>query len=141
MRAREQSERVGLAAAVARITDAVSRLMSEHLALARVELRDDARAFGLAAARIAVFVPLIVVGYAFLCAAVATALAMWIGLGWALLLVGLLNVFAGALGVFVAAVRLKGREVLEDTRVEVSRSAEALAEASRPNGSGRRLEA
>jgi uncharacterized membrane protein YqjE len=141
MRGREQEERSGLAAALVRITDAVSRLMSEHLALARVELREDARALGLAVARIAVFVPLIVVGYAFLCAAVSVALAVWIGLGWALLVVGLLNVFAGALGTLVAASRLRGREVLEETRVEVSRSAEALAEASRPNGPGRRLEA
>ncbi|HYX93301.1 MAG TPA: phage holin family protein [Myxococcaceae bacterium] len=142
MHAREQADRGGLAAALARITDAVSRLMAEHLALARVELREDARVFGLAATRIAVFVPLIVVGYAFICGAVAVALAAWIGTGWALLVVGLLNVIAGALGAYAAAARLRGREVLDETRVEVTRSAEALAAASRPDmGVERRLEA
>jgi Putative Actinobacterial Holin-X, holin superfamily III len=141
MRAREQADRGGLAAALGRITDATSRLMSEHLALARIELREDARALGLAAVRVAVFVPLIVVGYAFVCGAVSVALGMLIGFGWALLVVGLLNVIVGSLGAYVAAAHFQGREMLDETRVEVSRSAEALAAAGRPEGPERRLEA
>jgi hypothetical protein len=51
-------------------------------------------------------------------------------------------VIGGALGAYAAAARLKGREVLDETRVEVTRSAEALAAASRPDmGVERRLEA
>ena len=132
----------GLAAAVSRITDGISRLISEHVALARIEFRDDARAFAFATARLAVFALLILVGYGFLCAAVAMALWSWIGsIGWALAVVALVNVLIGGPGVYLAIRRLTGREVLDETLVEVSRSAEVLAAASRPDGRERRLEA
>jgi uncharacterized membrane protein YqjE len=141
MRAREQADRVGLAAALGRITDAVSRLMAEHLALARVELREDARSLLLRAERIVLFAPLIVVGYAFVCAAVAIAISTWIGLVWALLVVGLLNVIFGGLGAYFAWLRLEAQEMLNETRAEVSRSAELLGGTSGPDGPERRLEA
>ena len=138
------SDRTGLAAALGRITDGVSRLVSEHLALARVELREDARAFAFAVARIAVFVPLVLVGYGFLCGALAVGLSTWMGIGWALLIVGALNAGVGGVGIALAAKSLQSRQVLNDTRVEVSRSAEVLAAVSRPNGPNgteKRLEA
>jgi uncharacterized membrane protein YqjE len=141
MRAREQADRTGLAATFSRITDGISRLVTEHLALARIELREDARLFTLACARIAAFGLLVLIGYAFLCAAIAVALWSWIGIGWALLAVGLANLLIGGVGVYVAVKRLEGREVLDETLVEVSRSAEVLAAASRSDGMERRLEA
>jgi uncharacterized membrane protein YqjE len=141
MRAREQADRTGLAATLARITDGISRLLLEHLALARIELREDARAFSLTASRIAVFVPLILVGHWFLCGALAVALWKGIGLGWALLVVGVVNIVIGGVGAYFAFKRLTGREVLDETLVEVSRSAEVLAAASRSDGVERRFEA
>ena len=131
----------GLAAAVSRITDGISRLFSEHLALARIEIQEDGRAFALATARLACFASLMLVGYGFLCAAAAAALWTWIGIGWALLVVALFNLLIGGVGVYTAVRRLKGREVLDETLVEVSRSAEVLAAASRSDGRERRLEA
>lgn len=141
MRAGEQADRSGIAQAMSRIADGLSRLVSDHLALARVELREDARTFAISAARIAVFVPLILVGYGFLCAALAVAVSRWIGLGWALFAVGFLNVAVGAIGVRVALRKVQGREVLGETREEVSRSAEVLAQVGRRNGAEKRLEA
>src|SRR5919106_1255146 len=140
MRAREKMDGAGLAAAVSRITDGMSRLFSEHLALARIEIQEDGRAFAFATARLAGFALLMLVGYGFLCAA-AVALWTWIGIGWALLVVALFNLLIGGVGVYTAIRRLKGREVLDETLVEVSRSAEVLAAASRSDGRERRLEA
>ncbi|HZA50919.1 MAG TPA: phage holin family protein [Myxococcaceae bacterium] len=141
MRAREKMDGAGLAAAVSRITDGMSRLFSEHLALARIEIQEDGRAFAFATARLAGFALLMLVGYGFLCAAAAVALWTWIGIGWALLVVALFNLLIGGVGVYTAIRRLKGREVLDETLVEVSRSAEVLAAASRSDGRERRLEA
>ncbi|MBX5481158.1 MAG: phage holin family protein [Myxococcaceae bacterium] len=137
-----QPDRGGLGAAVARITDGLSRLISEHLALARVELRDDVRALAGSVAGIAVFVPLILVGYGFLCGALALALSPWLGRVGALVLVGGLNVIVGGLGAWRAAAKLKAQPVLETTRVEVTRTTHALASVARPargNGVERRL--
>ena len=142
IRAREQqADRSGLAASFSRITEGISRLVSEHLALARTELREDARVFAFTGARLAGFGLLLLVGYGFLCAAIAVALWTWIGIGWALLVVAVVNLLVGGVGAYASIRRIEGREVLDDTMVEVSRSAEVLAAASRPDGMERRLEA
>ena len=76
----EQTDR-GIAALVGRMADSFSRLVSQHLTLARMELAEDAKALGLDVARIVVFVPFLLVGYLFLCGALSVALAQWIGYG------------------------------------------------------------
>src|SRR2546423_268093 len=107
MRGAEQPDRSGLAAAFGRITDGLSRLMSEHLALIRVELRDDSRALAMDLARIVLFLPLVIVGYGLLCAALAVALSHAIGLAGAFAIVGGINVLFGGLGAYLAAMKLK----------------------------------
>jgi hypothetical protein len=124
----EQTER-GLAALVGRMTDGFSKLVTQHLALARMELMDDARAVGTDVARIAAFVPFVLVGYAFLCAALSAFLARWIGWDGALAVVGAVNLVGGGLGIARAASRLKAHRVMDDTTEELNRSVEVLAQA------------
>ncbi len=124
----EQTER-GLAALVGRMTDGFSRLVTQHLALARMELMDDARAVGSDVARIAAFVPFVLVGYAFLCAALSAFLARWLGWDGALAVVGAVNLVGGGLGISRAAARLKARRVMDGTTEELNRSVEVLAQA------------
>lgn len=119
-----------------RITDGFGRLVSEHLALARVELHEDARALAVDLVRIAVFVPLILVGYGLLNAALAWLLSPWLTIPGAFAAVGALNVAIGGFGAYRAADRLKGRQVLEGSREEVGRTTQTLSTVTRASGNG-----
>ncbi len=127
-----QDDKGGLSAALTRLTDGLSRLVADHLALARAELKADARAFGQGAVRVAVFVPLLLLGYGFLCAALAAGLANLMPLWLSLLLVGLLNIAVGALGAYLAANGLKTRTPrLPQAMAQAQVSAQVLAHAAR----------
>jgi uncharacterized membrane protein YqjE len=125
----EQTDR-GIAALVGRMADSFSRLVSQHITLARLELAEDAKAMGLDVARIVVFVPFVLVGYVFLCGALSVALAVWMGYAWALTAVGALNVVGGGLGIWRAVLRLQNRHMMDDTSQELSRSVAALTTVS-----------
>lgn len=125
----EQTDR-GIAALVGRMADSFSRLVSQHITLARLELAEDAKAMGLDVARIVVFVPFVLVGYVFLCGALSVALAVWLGYAWALTAVGALNVVGGGLGIWRAVSRLQNRHMMDDTSQELSRSVAVLTTAS-----------
>ncbi len=128
----EQTDR-GITALVGRMADSFSRLVSQHLTLARLELAEDAKAMGLDVARIVAFVPFVLVGYVFLCGALSVALAAWLGYAGALLVVGALNVVGGGLGIWRAVSRLQNRQVMDDTSQELSRSVEVLTAVSPPS--------
>ena len=121
----EQTDR-GIAALVGRMADSFSRLVSQHLTLARLELAEDAKAMGLNVARIVAFVPFVLVGYVFLCAALSVVLAAWMGYAGALAVVGGLNVVGGGLGIWRAVSNLQGRHMMDDSSQELSRSVAAL---------------
>lgn len=121
----EQMDR-GLAALVGRVADGFSRLVSQHLTLARLELAEDVKAAGADVARIAVFVPFVLVGYLFVCGALAALLSAWLGWTGALALVGGVNLVGGGVGVARAAKRLSAFKPLGGTAAELERSA-ALA--------------
>jgi uncharacterized membrane protein YqjE len=127
----EETER-GLATLVGRMTDGFSRLVSQHLALARVELMEDARTMGTDAARIAAFVPFVLVGYLFMCAALSVFLATWLGWAGSLAAVGALNLVGGGLGIVRSAARLKAHRLMDDTTEELERSVAVLAQAPAP---------
>lgn len=124
----EQTDR-GVAALVGRMADGFSRLVTQHLQLARVELAEDAKALGLDMASIAVFVPFLLVGYAFVCGALAAVLAPWTGWAGALALVGAANLVGGGLGILRAVKRMKSRQMMDDSVSELSRSMAALTTA------------
>lgn len=127
----EQTER-GLTVLVGRLTDGFTKLVTQHLTLARVELMEDARVMGSDVARIAAFVPFVLVGYAFLCAALSAFLARWIGWDGSLALVGAVNLVGGGLGIARAASRLKSFRLMDDTAQELNRSVTAIAQAQIP---------
>lgn len=124
----EQTER-GLTALVGRMTDGFSRLVTQHLTLARLELMEDARVMGSDVALIAVFVPFVLVGYFFLCGALAVVLAGWLGWAGSLAVVGGFNLVGGGLGIARAARRLQAHAVMDDTAEELNRSVAVLAQA------------
>jgi uncharacterized membrane protein YqjE len=123
----EQTER-GISALVGRMADSFSRLVTQHLQLARLELAEDMKSTGLSVAMIVAFVPFILVGYAFLCGALAALLSVWLGWAGALGAIGLVNLAGGALGALWAVQRLKNRRVMDDSSQELSRSMAALTQ-------------
>ncbi|MFL5351608.1 phage holin family protein [Archangium sp.] len=124
----EQAER-GLTALVGRLTDGFSRLVTQHLTLARVELMEDARVMGLDVALIAAFVPFVLVGYTFLCGALVVLVQPWTGWAGALALVGGVNLVGGGVGIARAVRRLKSHRVMDETTEELNRSVTVLAQA------------
>lgn len=112
----------GIAAQVARIADGLSRLVSQHVALLRLELAEDAKAVGISIGIIAALAPFALVGYALLCGAAAWAVAPWVGVAGGLAIVGGINVTGGVGGIFFAVHKLRTRQVLGTTRRELSQS-------------------
>jgi Putative Actinobacterial Holin-X, holin superfamily III len=125
----EQPDRGGgIANTIGKITDGFSKLVTQHIALARLELAEDAKAMGGEIGRMAAFVPFLIVGYALLCGAISVVLARWLSLAGGLALVGALNMVGGTLGIQAAVKRLKGRDVMHTTLQEFNRSAASLAQ-------------
>ncbi|WP_224367184.1 phage holin family protein [Hyalangium versicolor] len=127
----EQTDR-GIAALVGRMADSFSRLVSQHITLARLELAEDAKAMGLDVARIVAFVPFLLVGYLFLCGALSVVLATWMGYAGGLAVVGGINVVGGGLGIWLAVSRMQGRQVMDDSSQELSRSMAVLTTVNAP---------
>jgi hypothetical protein len=127
----EQTDR-GIAALVGRMADSFSRLVSQHITLARLELAEDAKAMGKDVARIVAFVPFVLVGYFFLCGALAVVLSGWIGYAGGLAVVGGINVVGGGLAIWHAVSSLQGRQVMDDSSDEISRSMAVLTSVSPP---------
>jgi len=127
----EETER-GLSTLVGRLTDGFSKLVTQHLSLARVEMVEDVRLMGTDMARIAAFVPFVLVGYTFLCAALSVFLARWLGWGGSFAAVGALNLVVGGVGIARATSRLRIHRLMADTTEEINRSVTVLAQARIP---------
>lgn len=132
----EEPDRVGLTAAAGRMAEGFSKLVSCHLALAKMELAAEAKVLGGALGRVVAFALLFVlVGYALLCGALAVLLARWLGVAGGLAVVGGANVIGGGVGIWLTLERLRARPVLGGSLQEMDRSAAALgAAASEPDG-------
>ncbi|WP_228530507.1 MULTISPECIES: phage holin family protein [Myxococcaceae] len=117
----------GITALISRMADGFSRLVTQHIALARLELAEDARQMGAGLGRIAAFLPFVLTGYALLCGALSLVLARWVGLAGGLALVGAANVVGGGLGLARALQGLRSVKVMHGTQEELNRSAAALA--------------
>jgi hypothetical protein len=113
----------GIAATLTQLADGIQKLITQHLTLARLEISQDARALGKVLARMAVFVPFVLVGYALLCGALAVLLSRAIPLDAALAVVGGVNAVAGAIGLYFAAQTLKGQELMDESRKALASTA------------------
>jgi len=96
----------GIATLLARLVQGVGNLVTNHLALARIEIGDDVHAIGARLGTMALFLPLVLVGYGLVCGALAVFLGRWLTLAGALLAVGGANLVAGGIGLKVASAHL-----------------------------------
>src|SRR3954464_9357743 len=112
----------GIAAQGARIADGLSRLVSQHVALLRLELAEDAKAVGISIGTIAALAPFVLVGYALLCASIAWAVSPWVGVAGGLAIVGGVNVAGGGGGILVVGNKLPARRMLGTSRRELGQS-------------------
>lgn len=104
------------------LVDAFSELVAQHVRLARMELAEDARFVGLRVGVIAALAPLILVGYGFLCVALALALRRVMAADLAFLIVGLLNLVIGGVGIAIVGKQLGERKVMHATVAELDSS-------------------
>jgi hypothetical protein len=128
----QDSDRAGLGTLITRMADSLVRLFTQHLALAKVEIAQDVKVVGSNVARVAAFVPFVLVGYALLCIALSLFLSRWLNAAGGFAAVGGFNVLVGGVGIALAVRGLKGRALLSGSREEISRSAHVLGAA--PNG-------
>jgi hypothetical protein len=111
-----------------------ARLTEEHLKLARLELKADAREIGTRIGVIVALLPLVLVGYGFLCVGRALYLARTMGMEAAFTLVGGVNLLGALAGFLVAAQKLKSQLVLGATVAEIEATTVAVRGGSRPEG-------
>lgn len=103
-----------------------SRLLEQHLQLARLELKADAREIGTRIGVIAALMPLVLVGYGFLCAALAMWLGRSMGLEAAVALVGAVNLLGALGGIYLAAQQLKEKPVMGASMAELEATTAAM---------------
>lgn len=101
------------------VVDGFSELTAQHIRLARLELAEDARFIGVRVGVMAALAPLILVGYGFLCVALALVLRRVMPADLAFLLVGLVNLIGGVAGIAVAAKQLNAKKVMHETLTEL----------------------
>lgn len=112
-------------------------LLGAQLKLARVELTSDARGALKRVTRLAIFVPPLVVGYAFGMAAAASWLARLWGISLALAVLAAVQIAFGAIGMVVVLRGFKRFELLSRTTAEGSATV-ALATTTTPVAVGSR---
>lgn len=110
---------MSLGAQLRELFDGLSELTAQHIQLAKLELKDDARFIGIRVGVIAALAPLILVGYGFLCVAGALALSRTMATDLAFLVVGAVNLVGGLAGVAIAAKQLGGKKVMGATTLEL----------------------
>ncbi len=124
-----------IAALLTNMADGLGRLVSEHIALAKIELTEDASALARALGQTLAFLALVLIGYAFLCAAVVAVFASrWMSLAAALTIVGGANLILGAIGAYRAFRKFAARPVMRETLDQLDRSAAVLSPGASTNG-------
>jgi uncharacterized membrane protein YqjE len=135
MRPREQvgdPDHGGFSTYLGQLADGLSKLVAQHLELARLEISEDLRAVGTNLAKIAAFIPFMLVGYLLLCCAVAFLLARVVSTDAAFAIVGGVNLIGGALGAWRAAQSIKKRPMMDDSLAELRNSAAAFGQDETP---------
>jgi uncharacterized membrane protein YqjE len=108
------------------MADDLVELVGAQLRLTRLELQGDARALGARLARFAAFAPLVLVGDAFVAAALVVALARPLGLAGSLLIVGGAQLAIGLLACLGAARALRRVRLLGRSREELRSTMSAV---------------
>ena len=117
-----------IAALLTNIADGLGHLITEHIALAKIELTGDAMALARSLGQTVAFLSLVLVGYAFLSAALVAFLAPdRMSYAAALVIVGGGNLIVGAIGAYSGLRRMSARPVMRETLQQLDRSAAALS--------------
>ena len=111
---------------VRRLTDALSRLLRDHLALFRAELQRDLKVVGRDVVLAAAGIPGLLLGYAMLMVALALLLAPWLTLAGGFAAVGALNLLAGG-----GLVAVFGRRLASTDRLVLDRTTDTIREDGR----------
>lgn len=127
--------------ALQRLVDGLQTLIREHLALARAELKEDARSLGRDLLGGAAGLPALAAGYLVLMIAIGHLLAVWLPAWAGFGIVGLVNLCAGG-ALTLAGVRrvLQNRPGLPRTGAELRKDRawlSSLRERPRSGGNGR----
>lgn len=110
-----------------RLADNLSRLVRDHLELAKWEVRHEAKELAADGAMGAMALPFLFAALLFLDGALAVGLGGWLGIGWGLLIVGVLNLGIGTALGGLALARLRAHPPkLEATTEEMGRNKELL---------------
>src|SRR5512145_1471834 len=128
-RARDNGEQQGdgIVTLLKVASDDLGRLISDHLRLTRLELLADIKAYSSRVAILAALVPIVFLGYAFVCLGTCVVLSKWLGLGVALFLVGGVHLVGAVAASFVAARRLQNMHPMSESVCEASESVSSLA--------------
>jgi hypothetical protein len=120
--------RPSLAQVATDTAEELAALFSAHIKLAHLELSRDLRLALKRAARIALFIPPLVVGYAFAMAALAAFLSGYCGRLAALSSVAALQIAIGGIGLRRALSALRRTPILERTGAEMTGNVQAAME-------------
>ena len=121
------------------LVNSLSELVGAHVKLAKAELQQNAKAYGVEVAKVIAFVPLILIGYTLLMVAVSILIGRQFSLEAGFAIVGGVHVAGGAAGVFWAVKGLGKTQPMEHTRSQLSESVEVVRSVTQSNGQLERL--
>jgi hypothetical protein len=127
--ARRPAPRATVPALARDAIDDLVGLFSSQLDLTRAELRADARAYARSALALVILVPLLVVGYCLLVAALVVVLSGPLGTVPVLVGLGGLHVAGAGLGLWRASRRMSAVRFLDRAGAELGKSVERVSEA------------
>jgi hypothetical protein len=123
----------GVSALVREAAMDLGHLLGQHAKVAQLELKAELHAMGHRASIIAVLAALVAVGYALAMAGLAMAIGGHLALGLPLVVIGLAHVAGAGVGLVLAPVRKPGTHLMNTSTTAMTRSLEALEEATAPS--------
>lgn len=128
-RARDNGEQPsdGIVTLLKVAADDLGRLISDHMRLTRLELLADIKSYSSRVAILAALVPIVFLGYAFVCLGICLVLSQWLGLSVALFLVGGVHLVGAIAASLVAARRLQNMHPMSESVCEAAESVTSLA--------------
>lgn len=120
--ARGSNEPLGVGALTRQTLESFVDLVGAQVRLAKTELAVDSKTFITRGAQLALFAPLLVVGYFFACAALTAILAPAVGWAAALGIIAAANLLVGCIGCAVMWTRFKRVDPVNQTIASVGKS-------------------
>lgn len=113
---------MALGAQLGEVVDAFSELVAQHVRLAKLELAADARFVGVRVGLLAALAPLLLVGWGFLCVALALLLGRWMAPELGFVIVGVLNLAVAGGGMALIGRQLGAHKPMTGTAAELDNS-------------------